>query len=89
MSTFRPNFDLNATEGDVNDEVEFAIKSPAGPFGFGSGVKLDNTQVGWSLIFVLVPILLAMINEVVLVVAIECLFLNLSLFIPFNSLTSD
>jgi len=39
-----PNFDLNATEGDVNDEVEFAIKSPAGPFGFGSAVQLDDSQ---------------------------------------------
>jgi len=38
-----PNFDLNATEGE-NDEVDFAIETPAGPFGFGSGVKLDNTQ---------------------------------------------
>ena len=46
MAVFRPNFDLNATEGDVNDEVEFAIKSPAGPFGFGSAVQLDDTQVG-------------------------------------------
>ena len=46
MAVFRPNFDLNATEGDVNDEVEFAIKSPAGPFGFGSAVQLDDSQVG-------------------------------------------
>ena len=42
---FRPNFDVNATEGDVNEEVEFAIKTPAGPFGFGSAVELDNDQV--------------------------------------------
>ena len=40
----RPNFDLNATEGE-NDEVDFAIETPAGPFGFGSAVELDNTQV--------------------------------------------
>ena len=39
---YRPNFDVNATE---NEEVDFAIKSPAGPFGFGSAVELDNTQV--------------------------------------------
>ena len=64
----RPNFDINATEGE-NDEVDFAIETPAGPFGFGSGVKLDNTQVGWSSNFVLVSILL--INEVVVVVAME------------------
>ena len=83
----RPNFDINATEGE-NDEVDFAIETPAGPFGFGSGVKLDNTQVGWSSNFVLVSILLlAMSNEVVVVLVIECLylFLNLSLFLPFNS----
>ena len=42
---FRPNFDVNATEGEINEEVEFAIKSPAGPFGFGSAVELDNDQV--------------------------------------------
>ena len=54
----RPNFDINATEGE-NDEVDFAIETPAGPFGFGSGVKLDNTQVGWSSNFVLVSILLS------------------------------
>ena len=53
----RPNFDINATEGE-NDEVDFAIETPAGPFGFGSGVKLDNTQVGWSSNFVLGSILL-------------------------------
>ena len=46
IGVFRPNFDVNATEGDVNDEVEFAIKTPAGPFGFGSAVELDNDQVG-------------------------------------------
>ena len=45
MPLFRPNFDVNATEGDVNEEVEFAIKTPAGPFGFGSAVELDNDQV--------------------------------------------
>ena len=59
----RPNFDLNATEGE-NDEVDFAIETPAGPFGFGSGVKLDNTQVGRSLKFVLVSILLRTLNFV-------------------------
>ena len=57
----RPNFDINATEGE-NDEVDFAIETPAGPFGFGSGVKLDNTQVGRSLKFVLVSILLRTLN---------------------------
>ena len=45
IPAFRPNFDINATEGEINEEVEFAIKSPAGPFGFGSAVELDNTQV--------------------------------------------
>ena len=59
----RPNFDINATEGE-NDEVDFAIETPAGPFGFGSGVKLDNTQVGRSLKFVLVSILLRTLNFV-------------------------
>ena len=85
MSTFRPNFDLNATEGDVNDEVEFAIKSPAGPFGFGSAVQLDDTQVSDDhdgnkltiLLFLMVAMMMMTMMMMMMVVAMTNIFMSI------------